>query len=60
MLIDITDLNSIKKINTIRYVDGFYLLEIIFDNDHVIVYGFPNLKEFVRGYTEFMCKYRRA
>ena len=58
MFIDITDLNSIKKINTTRDVDGFYLLEIIFDNDHVMVYGFPNLKEFVFGYTKFMNKYR--
>ena len=59
MFINITDLDSIRGINTSRDVDGFYLLEVVFDNDHVMVYGFPNLKEFILGYTEFMCKYRR-
>lgn len=58
MFIDITELDSIREINTNREEDGFYLLEVLFDNDHVMVYGFPNLKEFIRGYTEFMNKYR--
>ena len=58
MFIDITDSNSIREINTTRDVDGFQLLEVIFDNDHVMVYGFPNLKEFIFGYTKFMNKYR--
>lgn len=60
MFIEIIDPDSIREINTTREVDGFYLLEIVFDNDHVMVYGFPNLKEFIRGYTEFMNKYRRS
>lgn len=59
MFIDITNLDSIREINTSESSDGFYLLEIMFDNDHVMVYGFPSLKEFIRGYTEFMNKYRR-
>jgi hypothetical protein len=59
MFIDIIDTDSIREINTSRDVDGFYLLEVVFDNDHVMVYGFPNLKEFVFGYTKFMNKYRR-
>lgn len=58
MFIDIVDLESIREINTSRESDGFYLLEVLFNNDHVMVYGFPNLKEFIRGYTEFMNKYR--
>ena len=60
MFIDIPNLDSIKGINTSKDIDGFYLLEVVFDNDHVMVYGFPNLKEFLRGYTEFMNKYRRS
>lgn len=60
MFINITDLDSIREINTSRDVNEFYLLEVVFDNDHVMVYGFPNLKEFIRGYTEFMNKYRRS
>lgn len=59
MFINITDLDSIKGINTTRDVDGFYLLEVVFNNDHVMVYGFPNLKEFLRGYSQFMNDYRR-
>jgi len=59
MFIDITDLDSIREINTSRDIDGFYLLEVIFCNDHVMVYGFPNLKEFIFGYTKFMNDYRR-
>ena len=58
MFIDITEPDSIREINTNREEDGFYLLEVLFDNDHVMVYGFPNLKEFIRGYTEFINKYR--
>lgn len=60
MFINITDLDSIRGINTTRDVDGFYLLEVVFDNDHVMVYGFPNLKEFILGYTKFMNKCRRS
>jgi hypothetical protein len=59
MFINITDLDSIREINTSKSSDGFYLLEVTFCNDHVMVYGFPNLKEFLRGYSEFMNKYRR-
>lgn len=58
MFIDITDPDSIREIKTNREEDGFYLLEVLFDNDHVMVYGFPDLKQFIRGYTEFMNKYR--
>lgn len=58
MFIDIVDPDSIREISTNREVDGFYLLEVLFDNDHVMVYGFPDLKQFIRGYTEFMNKYR--
>ena len=60
MFIEIKDLDSIREINTSRDVDGFYLIEVVFDNDHVMVYGFPNLREFVVNYTEFMNKYRRS
>lgn len=59
MFIDIKDTGSIMEINTSRDIDGFYLLEVVFDNDHVMVYGFPNLKEFLRGYSKFMNDYRR-
>lgn len=59
MFIEIPNLDSIREINTSRDVDGFYLIEVVFDNDHVMVYGFPNLREFVVNYTEFMNKYRR-
>ena len=38
--------------------DGCYTLSIVFDNNHVVVYGFPTLKEFVIGYTKFMNEYR--
>jgi hypothetical protein len=60
MFIEITDTNSIRGINTNRDIDGFYLLEVVFDNGHVMVYGFPTLKEFIVNYTEFMNKYRRS
>jgi hypothetical protein len=60
MFIDITNPDSIRGINTSKDADGFYLLEVVFDNDHVMVYGFPNLKEFLFGYTKFMNKYRRS
>lgn len=60
MFIDITEPDSIREIKANREEDGFYLLEVIFDNDHVMVYGFPDLKQFIRGYTEFMNKYRRS
>lgn len=58
MEIEVKDCRSIIDVNANREEDGFYLLEVLFDNDHVMVYGFPNLKEFIRGYTEFMNKYR--
>lgn len=60
MFIDIINPDSIREINTNREEDGFYLLEVLFENNHVMVYGFPNLKEFMRGYTGFMNKYRRS
>lgn len=58
MFIDITEPDRIVEINTSKDVDGFYLIEVVFDNDHVIVYGFPNLEEFMRSYTDFINKYR--
>lgn len=60
MFIDIIEPDSIREINANREEDGFYLLEVLFDNNHVMVYGFPDLKQFIRGYTEFMNKYRRS
>ena len=57
MKIDIKDYSTIVDIKTHKE-DGCYTLSIVFDNNHVVVYGFPTLKEFIIGYTKFMNDYR--